>query len=197
MNQMTIPEKLELAFSKRRLPEGRCALEHLSDYELDEVISFCQYAANEIDSDALETFSDVIYWLSEDAFVFYLPVFISVSINENEPNLLVCHSLINMLDRSLAIENWDDFFAARWLKLTKSECEPLIDWILWLSGLDDSVYSDEALSRAFDVLTKLKEIKLAGQPLIESHSIIDAHPQVNTIDELAGHPVRRDKSARD
>jgi hypothetical protein len=140
---------IEEAFSHRAMPQ-------LAAHERDDVMSFRGKPWASVTGAQLERYFEAIFWLTPEAFCYYLPGIFAAGIRENKPWLIVNHSLINMLDRSPDPDSWDDFFLARWTRLTVRECEAAQSWVLWLSSWESSSYPEIALTRAFDTLELLK-----------------------------------------
>lgn len=154
-------ELIEEAFNNRRMPMLFLLSEQLAPHERDDVMSFWGKPWSSVTGAQLEKHFDAIFWFTAEAFCYYLPGILSAGIREDNPSLLVNHSLVNMLDRSPDPSSWDDFFFARWSQLTERECEATQAWILWLSSCEGSCYSENALTRAFDTLELLKGRKTA------------------------------------
>jgi hypothetical protein len=152
---------IEEAFNHRRMPTLFLLSEQLAAHEREDVLAFWGKPWSCVTGSQLEKHFDAIFLFTPEAFCYYLPGVFSAGIKENKPWLIVNHSVVNMLDRSPDPASWDDFFFARWSKLTARECEATQAWILWLSSCDDSSYSEVALTRAFDTLELLKERKTA------------------------------------
>jgi hypothetical protein len=126
--------------------------------QLPEEISELKYFLNkdpyELTGESLELYFEAINWFSPDAFCYFLPGIIITSIREKS-DLLMCDSIIYMLDRSPNIEYWDDYFIERWSLLTRQECDAVQNWLLWL--LDNSIsYDGITIDRAFETLELLK-----------------------------------------
>jgi hypothetical protein len=147
---------IEDAFSHRRMPSVFLLSERLAADECASVISFLGKPWSSVTGLQLEQHFDAIFWFTPEAFCYYLPGIFTAGINENNPSLIVNHSLVNMLDRSPDTGSWDDFFVARWPRLTPRECEATQAWILWLSTFEDISYADSSLGRAFDTLELLR-----------------------------------------
>jgi hypothetical protein len=148
---------IEEAFSHRRTPGLFLVSEQLAPHECADVISFWGKPWSSVTGLELEKHFEAIFWLTPEAFCYYLPGILSAGIHENKPWLIVNHSLVNMLDRSPDPTSWDDFFLARWPQLTSKECEATQAWILWLSSFEDGSYWEGSLSRAFDTLELLRQ----------------------------------------
>jgi hypothetical protein len=148
---------IEEAFSHRCMPRVFLVSEQLAAHEREDVMSFWGKPWSCVNGLQLEKYFDAISWFTPEAFCYYLPGIFTAGINEKKPWLIVNHSLVNMLDRSLDVASWDDFFFARWSQLTTRECEATQEWILWLSSFEDTSYSEVSLARAFDTLDVLKE----------------------------------------
>lgn len=151
-----ILETIDAAFKERGLPKELYTSRGLSDCELKELENFSIYDWRDMNGEQLENNYEALYWLSPQAFCFYLPGIMSASVRENEPNLICVHSIINMLDRSPDESTWDDFFISRWTILNTKECDAVIEWIVWLTSFEDSPFSESALSRSFDTMVLLR-----------------------------------------
>lgn len=136
--------------------------DQLAAHECADVISFWGKPWSSLTGSQLETHFEAIFWLTPEAFCYYLPGIFTAGIRENKPSLIVNHSLVGMLDRSPDPLSWDDFFLARWPQLTAGECEATQAWLLWLSSVGDTSYSESSLSRAFDTLDLLRGRTGAG-----------------------------------
>lgn len=150
-------DKIGKAFSERKFPEVICHPEKLSDDEYREATAFAVSHWLNLDTDILESYYEAIFWLTPEAFCYYLPGILKAGMEDGIPDLLINHALINMLDRSPVIEYWDDFFRERWLKLNKEELSVISEWILWLTSFEKTGYDDISLTRAFDTIELLME----------------------------------------
>jgi len=144
------------AFGERRRPISIIESKQLSDHEIAEFSAFGSLSWNEVNGDLWHQHFDIVSFLSPEAFCYFLPGVLKASFEENEPNLIVVSSIINMLDRSAQPEWWDEFFLARWSLLTIPEGEVIQAWLFWLSTLKNRSYSDESLERASMTLSLLK-----------------------------------------
>lgn len=151
-------KRIENAFSKRRIPVEIITTDGLSMDEYGEAKRFTEVLAKDLKCDHLEKYYEAIYWLSPEAFCYYLPGIMLAGIRENEPNLLINYSIIRMIDRTPDPSFWDDFFLKRWPLLTQNECGAVQEWVLWLSSFDKDSFDDMSLSRAFDTLELLKRV---------------------------------------
>lgn len=149
-------ELIRNAFDHRRMPALFLISEQLAAHECDDVMRFWGKPWSSLTAAQLEKHVEAVFWFTPEAFCYYLPGILSVSIRENKPWLVVNQSLVNMLNRSPDPESWDDFFSARWPRLTTMECEATQAWLLWLSSVDDGSFPENALGRAFDTLELVK-----------------------------------------
>lgn len=107
-----------------------------------------------------EKLADVVSWLSPEGFCYYLPGILVSTLEERCPNLMAACSVLFMLDRTPAVELWDDFFLERWRRFTVAELEAIATWIDWVSTEDGVVLDDVALTRALlniDLLVSLAQ----------------------------------------
>lgn len=150
---MNLLNDLMSAFSHRVRPVTLCERERLEEIKTVEI--FVQALLEKLDVALIQEHYDAIFWLTPEAFCYFLPRLIELTIKENVTELLAVDAIISMLDRSPRKEYWDDFFLSRWALLTPTECESLQKWILWLL-VDGNCEGREKLDRAFDTLELLK-----------------------------------------
>jgi len=112
---------------------------------------------SELTCTQLEAHYEGIYWLSPEAFCYFLPRIISAGIRENKPDLMIYNSIIEMLDRSPDPSSWDRFFIDRWTMLSSIECEAVQEWVLWLADNVSNTYYENSFNRAFESLELLKQ----------------------------------------
>jgi hypothetical protein len=155
MRNVNTLQLIEAAFTHRDVPRSFLGSEQLAAHEADDVMTFWRKPWWCVTGAQLETSFEAIFWFSPEAFCYYLPGIFSAGVHENNPWLIVNQSIVSMLDRSADPDSWDEFFCARWLRLTVKECEATQAWILWLSSFQDA-YPEPALGRAFDTLELLK-----------------------------------------
>jgi len=130
--------------------------EYIVKHEYEDLIAFLGKDWSSMTGDQLEKYFEAIFWFTPEAFCYYLPGIFSAGINDDIPELIVNHSVVEMLDRSQDYEMWDEFFLERWPLLSTQECEAAQEWILWLSSCGETSFSDNSLSRSFDTLELLK-----------------------------------------
>lgn len=156
---MTLLEHIQNAFAHRQAPNVLSDSRELTEDEQEEVVFFSGRNWSAISIADWEKFHEALYWFSPGAFCFYLPGIYCSTVESERPSLLVNFTLIQMLDRSPNPDWWDEFFVARWGRLTKEECAVSQEWILWLTSCPDNPFSDESLSRAFQTLELLSQAK--------------------------------------
>ena len=111
---------------------------------------------DELTSDILEKNFEVLNWLSPEDFCYYIAGVIYVSINENNPELLVINSIINILNRSCNLSYWDENFSKRWTLFNNSELDVIYEWIIWLSS--HKIYDEISLLRSLYCIEYIKNI---------------------------------------
>ncbi|MGC1509954.1 hypothetical protein FT643_14380 [Ketobacter sp. MCCC 1A13808] len=153
-----VPELIQKAFSNRKRPSNLYSSAELTGDEIEAVISLQKFDRYHVPISFLQANYDVVFWLSPEAFCYWLPEFVLASI-KTEKTLLIVDSIIAMLDRSSNAEYWDDFFKTRWVLLSKEELEAMEGWVLWLTDSRDQAYDLAQLDRAFDVIGILKALK--------------------------------------
>lgn len=153
---MTVIDRLRKAFESRVRP-SKVHSEQVNNQEMISVEYFLEgLYEGKVDKALLQENHDAIYWLSPDAFCYYLPRIIEVSLYEGLDDLIAVEAIISMLDRSPSPEFWDDFFLSRFTLLSYQECESMQSWVLFLLENTTIVYNSDSLARAFDTLQVLK-----------------------------------------
>lgn len=155
---MDVHELIQKAFSNRERPANLYSSSELTGDEIEAVISLQKFDRYHVPISFLQANYDVVFWLSPEAFCYWLPEFILASIR-TEKALLIIDSIISMLDRSTNLEYWDNFFKTRWVLLSIEELEAVESWMLWLTDSRDRVYDLAQLDRAYDIIGVLKALK--------------------------------------
>ena len=71
-------------------------------------------------------------FFSKDAFAYYLPSLLLVSLNDQNSVLMAAQSVIWDLDRTPSTEGWNDLFIEHFLGLRFNEYEAMKEWLLQL-----------------------------------------------------------------
>lgn len=150
-------ERIENAFRNRKLPKDIHENPFIDSFELEQANQLASYNWEQIDCDLLEEYFDIFPLLTPEAFVYYIPSVIKASLVENEVNLLIIDSFLNMLDRSPDWKNWDEFFIERWPLLTEAEYDVFTDWLLWMKCKLHESYYKEKISRSIDTIKLVKK----------------------------------------
>ncbi len=149
---MNILNDLEKAFCERQKPRQLVPSDHSPTDIYEDALHFQNVLWSSLTGDVLERFSDAFSGFNPLAFCYFLPGALCASIRENQPGLIVIHALIGMLDRSPDISLWDTFFLERWTLLSKTECQAVQEWVLWLANLENTPFTQDALTRAYETL---------------------------------------------
>lgn len=147
--------KLKNAFRERKKSKKYIYDNFICD-EREEIESIINKNWDELTSDILEKNFEVLNWLSPEDFCYYIAGVIYVSINENNPELLVINSIINMLDRSCNLSYWDENFSKRWTLFNNPELDVIYEWIIWLSS--HKIYDEISLLRSLYCVEYIKNI---------------------------------------
>ena len=100
-------------------------------------------------------YSDAFFGFSPDAFVYFLPSILSLSLENSNRSLVAADALVTALDTSADPSIWPEWFAQRFVLLTAVEIAVLRDWAThYLSGADEGEGSE--FSRVQDTLAMLE-----------------------------------------
>jgi hypothetical protein len=164
---MELIEKIENAFAHRRIPTEVVEMEDRLqiDSDVEEALWFAGRNWREITRDDWEKHNCAVFFLSNEAFAYYLPSLLSLTVRDPEhPPDLVVDSLIHLLDRTPDVSQWDLAFASRFLRFSKEEYAVLKEWLVFASeipslngyGISGSGPGDR-FGRAFDNVNLLLE----------------------------------------
>jgi len=148
---------LDTAFSHRGSPSQMSDSKQLSDVEYGEVMSFEGVRWEELTFEQVERNSDAVFWFSPEAFCYYLPGFLLVSLREGRLDANAYDSIIGMLDRSPEPDYWDDFFRPRWTLLTAEEVTAVAAWADWFRRIEPDAFHGNTFERVRATLGLLVE----------------------------------------
>jgi hypothetical protein len=96
-----------------------------------------------------------IYAFTPEAFAYYLPSIVCLSIQFPEKWFFPVDSLLRVLDCSPVVEYWDSFIVTRLIGLKQEEYQVLKEWILWFSE-NPPAGLEVDFGRAFDTIDLLE-----------------------------------------
>jgi hypothetical protein len=100
--------------------------------------------------------SGAFYAFLPDAFRYYLPSILTLSIERPDQWFFPADGLMQILDRSPTIGYWDAFLTDRLLGLRACEYEVLSEWLLVVSQYE-AIALQDAVNRAFDTVALLQQ----------------------------------------
>lgn len=135
---MELIEKIEAAFAHRQVPtkvvemEGRFQI----DSDVEDALWFAGRDWRSITRDDWERHHCAVIFLSDEAFAYYLPSLLTLTVRNPEhiPGLAV-DSLIDLLDRTPDISQWDLAFTSRFLRFSREEYTVLKEWLVFASEI--------------------------------------------------------------
>ncbi|MFZ0747667.1 MAG: DUF6714 family protein [Terracidiphilus sp.] len=131
---MNLVKKIEMAFARRCMPTEVIEPEQYIQFDSDveEALWFAGRDWREITSKDWQDHSDAVHFLSPEAFAYYLPSLLILTIQNPKgyPDMAV-DPLIGKLDRSPSVEGWNDSFSRRFLGLSSEEYEAIKEWLLF------------------------------------------------------------------
>jgi hypothetical protein len=129
---MILKEKIERVFAHRRMPTavvdmvGRFQI----DSDVEETLWFAGRCWRDVTWKDWQEHTAAITFFSQNAFAYYLPSILILSIQNPMELLDPAESLIWELDRSPCKESWDDHFIKRFQELRSEEYEVIKEWLL-------------------------------------------------------------------
>jgi len=146
-----------VAFADRPAPASLTDSMQLSDAECQQVMSFDAMTWQDVGFQQVQRCSDAVFWLSPEAFCYFLPGLLTASLREGSLAANAYEALIGMLDRSPEPAFWDDFFAPRWTLLSPLEVEAVAAWVDWFEALEPAAFYQGTFDRARGTLRLLRE----------------------------------------
>jgi hypothetical protein len=163
---MKIADKIGRAFAGRQMPLNLVKAANLAhpDCDVEDALWFSGRDWHELKWQDWQEHSSAIYFFVPDAFAYYLPSVMVLSIQNPLEELMVADSLISDLDCSPDPEGWTDTLVTRFLLLNRAELDVMREWLLQLCeyepyrgyGLAASGAGDK-FGRAFDTLDLLQK----------------------------------------
>lgn len=155
---MNIFQNIENAFSTRKMPIEVVEIGGDITTEKKDAMWFKNRDWREIEWDEWEKYRDAFFSFTPEAFAYYLPSILTLSLKNPDRLFLPAQALLQVLDRSPVVEYWDEFIVTRLFEFNFEEYNIIAEWIEILS---DSclIASDDTLGRAFDTIAILQNRK--------------------------------------
>ena len=152
---MTFHHKIKQAFAERSIPTMLVEIKTPVTPEQNDALWFKGQNWEEITWEDWDIHRDAFYAFTPEAFAYYLPSIICISIEFPQKWFLPVDSLLHILDRSPVVEYWDNFIVTRLIGLKQKEYEMLKEWILLLSE-NPPAGLDVDFGRVFDTVDLLE-----------------------------------------
>lgn len=161
---MNLPEKIARIFAWREMPTEVVEPEEYIQFDSDveEALWFAGRDWHEITWRDWQEHTVAITFFSRDAFAYYLPSVLLLSVERPREQLDSADSLINMLDWSPGVECWNDRFRERFIGLRSEEYDVIKEWLLYMSDLGiyhryGTAGAGDNLGRAFDTVNLVQQ----------------------------------------
>lgn len=128
----------------------------MDDYEIGAVKTLDEQTREGLNSDFLEDNYDIFFLIPSDVFLYFLPGIFRCGIEDDCRGLLVNHSIVSELDRSLSLEYWNSSLIDRLGNLTEEEYGVVEEWLIWLVSNQEKIFSDNSIDRALETLSLLR-----------------------------------------
>lgn len=152
---MTLQNQIEKAFGERAIPIKLIEIKNPVTPEQKDALWFRGQDWKAIAWEDWDGHPDAIYTFTPEAFAYYLPSIIYLSIQFPDKWFSPVDSLLRVLDRSPVVEYWDSFIVTRLIGLKQEEYQVLKEWILWLSE-NNPAGLEVDFGRAFDTIDLLE-----------------------------------------
>lgn len=153
----SLKNKIKEAFSPRKKPSIFLDSSKVISIDDDakDALWFCNKNIESISLNDWNIHHGAFYAFNPEAFIYFLPSVLILSLDEDGDNLIPACSFLDILDRTPNPEYWDDFFIDRLCKLTKEEYSVIKEWLIEKS--QKSLWNEESLGRAFDTVSLLEK----------------------------------------
>jgi hypothetical protein len=150
---MLSKDQIETAFQQRSRPEVITDVQVESTLRHD-AMRFENRDWRSVTVDDWNEGSDAYFGFSPDAFRYFLPSIVALSLNSLH-DLIAADQLIGSLDTSGNPEIWDEWFAARFVPLTSPELGVLLKWASFHREAADS-HDELTMARVCDTIETLQ-----------------------------------------
>jgi hypothetical protein len=126
---MTLVEKIRRAFAERTLPATVSDSVYI-DCDVEDALYFTGKTWQEVTWDDWFHHTSAMTFFNREAFAYYLPSVLILTLQKPEDSLLVADSILMDLDRSPSRDGWDNLFIEHFVGLRAEEYEVLKEWLL-------------------------------------------------------------------
>jgi hypothetical protein len=151
---LTLAE-IRAAFATREKPASLVSNGRGDTLELD-ARHFQDLSWEEVSFADWRDYSDAVAGMNADAFCYFLPSIMSLSLGGLDGAALVGDNLIGLLDTSSDPHLWHEFFVERFQKLNADELEALQKWVCVIA---DDISDAVTLQRVNDTVHMLRLLK--------------------------------------
>jgi hypothetical protein len=168
---MDLPKEIDRAFAWRKKPAEVVGPEESAQFDSDveEALWFAGRDWRGIVWLDWQEHPVALGFFSREAFAYYLPSVLLLSLQRPQEELVSASSLIGMLDWSPSPECWTDNFKKRFLGLRSEEYDVIKEWLLFISDFEIyRIYGTpgpgDIFGRAFDTvsLAQLEAVRISG-----------------------------------
>ena len=129
---MTLSDRIRRAFAGRQKPAEVIDLTDRIDSDVEEALWFAGRDWRDITWKSWQEHPGAIIFFSKDAFAYYLPSVLLLSLQDSTETLDAAESVLRSLDRSPSTEGWNDLFVEHFLGLRSEEYDVMKEWLLEL-----------------------------------------------------------------
>lgn len=106
----------------------------------------------------LQKHADALYAMTREAFRYYLPRFIMLSMEPTEITPLFVSPIFQMLDPGPDATYWSDQFKDMWVGMSADQYDAIKAWIRFLASVETDEDEQAILARCFNTLELLSRI---------------------------------------
>lgn len=150
------------AFSHRKCPKRLVDVVHQHDSDQADALWFEGKHWQFVTRSEWEQHRGAFFTFSSDAFKFYFPSILLISLDDANYSFDLTHAAIDVLDRTPNAEYWDEFIQSRFLGFTSAEYDAIKQWLLALADVAAAGDFADALGRCFDTISLLEKKSLAA-----------------------------------
>lgn len=114
------------------------------------------YPREFLDWSFLQQHADALYAMTGEAFRYYLPMFLILSLQNRQVTPLFATPVIMMLSPGPDRSYWDARFKDLWLAMTAAEYDAVRAWLMAVAETDGLGFDSVELGRAFDTISLLE-----------------------------------------
>jgi len=158
---MNFIERVERVFASRKMPVELVGRVEPGSYSSDEqhALWFAQRDWRSLTSEDWIKHGDAVFRFTHEAFAYYLPSLLKISIEAPDKWLNAASAIVTLLESGSALENWGYSHKSGFVGFSCDEFAIIREWLLFFQDREtyNEPYGTERVNRALGTLRILQD----------------------------------------